>query len=182
MRPLFSRTNSVFTGLCLYNKSATTFPLCKTFILLRHTHQFEMWYPDVTVIIFALISLIIFFGFGMLQNHPFKRKNDIEKNFQLFNFITVNLLQKRCRKITVVILRIWANSKVRSLMGYPFVPLVLKKRRYMITHFGFPLAFSLFTVIISYKLHTTMPSSKGIKFVLLNFLFVHDFFVHGPLF
>ena len=67
-------------------------------------------------------------------------------------------------------------------MGYPFVPLVLKKRRYMITHIGFPLAFSLFTVIISYKLHTTMPSSKGIKFVLLNFLFVHDFFVHGPLF
>ena len=57
-----------------------------------------MWYPDVTVIIFALISLIIFFGFGMLQNHPFKRKNDIEKNFQLFNFITVNLLQKKVPK------------------------------------------------------------------------------------
>ena len=67
-------------------------------------------------------------------------------------------------------------------MGYPYVPLVLKKRRYMITHIGFPLPFSLFTVIISYKLHTTMPSSKGIKIVPLNFLFVHDFFVHGPLF
>ena len=68
---------------------------------------------------------------------------------------------------------------------------VLKRGARSVTHvakvktrhgIGFPLAFSLFTVIISYKLHTTMPSSKGIKFVLLNFLFVHDFFVHGPLF